>query len=393
MGEFIHMAKKKNTEAYQYPEMYSKSNFLIGAKYRSTLLENKLMALSLSRIQYNKEKNELFAKIKASEIRRLLNTNTGSFYTQLDDTAKMMTGKSIGISDAEKQEFCYIAVVTKAEYKNSELYVQFHSDLKKYLYNIKDKFTPLQLSIMLSFKNVYSFRLYEILKSKSFYPKWEKRNDNLFRFEISLSELKLELGIVNSELDEVRRVLRNSTNPDYDKAVEKSPEVMFSTWYDFRRYVVDKAIKEINEKTDMYVEYKSLTGGRGGKVYALEFTVQLLKDNDGDAEENVEKTEITEDYVLECAGQVYLLSNGQIKMTDCKKICEKAQYDMNKVQKAFEVMKKAKGVENPVGFMIKAIEENWEKMDKKNNSWNNKDLDVAYNQMDFDAFEKEILAN
>ena len=245
MGDFIHMARKKNTEAYQYPEMYSKSNFLIGAKYRSTLLENKLMALSLSRIQYNKEKNELFAKIKASEIRRLLNTNTGSFYTQLDDTAKMMTGKSIGISDAEKQEFCYIAVVTKAEYKNSELYVQFHSDLKKYLYNIKDKFTPLQLSIMLSFKNVYSFRLYEILKSKSFYPKWEKRNDNLFRFEISLSELKLELGIVNSELDEVRRVLRNSTNPDYDKAVEKSPEVMFSTWYDFRRYVVDKAIKEI----------------------------------------------------------------------------------------------------------------------------------------------------
>ena len=61
MGDFIHMARKKNTEAYQYPEMYSKSNFLIGAKYRSTLLENKLMALSLSRIQYNKEKNELFA--------------------------------------------------------------------------------------------------------------------------------------------------------------------------------------------------------------------------------------------------------------------------------------------------------------------------------------------
>lgn len=392
------MEKTLQEKAYQYPEIYAKSNILIGAKYKSTLLENKLMALSLSRIQYDKQKNELYAKIKAAEIRRLLKANAGSFYSQLDETANMMTGKTIGISDADKQEFCYIAIVTKAVYKNSELYIQFHSDLKKYLYNIKDKFTPLQLNIMLSFKNVYSFRLYEILKSKAFYPKGQKRDDNLFCFTISLSELKLELGIVNAELDEVRKVLRNSPNPDYDKAVEKSPEVMFETWYDLKRYVIEKAVKEINKKTDMRVEYKSLTGGRGGKVYALEFTVQLVNPQmqEESTEENVEKISVTEEEKLEYVGQAFLLGNGKISMVDCKKICEKAEYNVEKIQKAFMVMQNQNvEIENPVGFLLKAIEENWEQSVRKpvQNKWQNKDLDNVYAQMNFDDFEKEILAN
>ena len=30
---------------------------------------------------------------------------------------------------------------------------------------------------------------------------------------------------------------------------------------------------------------------------------------------------------------------------------------------------------------------------KSTNSWNNKDLDTTYSQMDFEAFEKQILSN
>ena len=46
---------------------YQKSNFIISGKYKSSLLENKLMAISLSKLQYAEETSDsLVSRIKAS---------------------------------------------------------------------------------------------------------------------------------------------------------------------------------------------------------------------------------------------------------------------------------------------------------------------------------------
>ena len=185
---------------------YQKSNFIISGKYKSSLLENKLMAISLSKLQYAEETSDsLVSRIKASELRELLKGNSGSFYQKLDEAARKMTGKTIGISNPEEKRFCYLAVVIMSKYENGEFIIEYNKHLKKYLCNIKQNFTILNLSLMLSIDNGYGFRLYELLKSKAYYPKgYENRTKSeTFLVKYSVAELKLLLGIVNAELDTV----------------------------------------------------------------------------------------------------------------------------------------------------------------------------------------------
>ena len=191
------------------PNEFSKSNFLISSKYRSSLLENQIMAISLSRIQT--DGILVYAEIKASELKKMLNITGGSFYAKLDKTANMMTGKTIGFTDPDNEEFEYHAVVTSAKYKRGTFRVEFNHNLKNMISDIKNNFTRLSLPILMQFKTVYGFRLYEVLKSRLY------KGDMIV---IRLSELRFLLGVANAELENVKSILRGNKNPDYDKALK-----------------------------------------------------------------------------------------------------------------------------------------------------------------------------
>ena len=47
----------------------------------------------------------------------------------------------------------------------------------------------------------------------------------------------------------------------------------FDKWSDFKRRVLDVAVSEINEKSDLQVTYQLLRGGRGGRIYGIDFEV------------------------------------------------------------------------------------------------------------------------
>ena len=69
---------------------YNKPNFLISAKYKSSLMANKVLAISLSRLQEAEDSKDgvLVSDIKASEIKKLIGGNYGSFYKTLEKTAR-----------------------------------------------------------------------------------------------------------------------------------------------------------------------------------------------------------------------------------------------------------------------------------------------------------------
>ncbi len=363
------MSERENKEVIAYKDSrYSKSNFLIGAKYKSSLLENKIMAISLEKIQKKEyfdagEEGGLICEIKASELRKLLDANSGSFYKQLEPVALAMTSRTIGMTDPDKREFEYISVINKAKYKDGIFTIKYNSDLKKYISNLQNNFTILELTTMLKFKSVYSFRLYELLRSKAYYPKGEKKSDNAFLISFSLSELKLDMGVVNAELDSVRRELSNKKDPDFDKAVEKSPEKTFKTWYDFRRKVLDVATNEINEKTDMSVEYEAKKSGRGAKVYGVDFTVILgAASNSGVTveEKKTRKTKLTEDEKDEFIDNLADYIDERLKVKDLRSIAETSGYDMDKVKAAYELLQKQSAdIDNVVAWIIAAIQGGW----------------------------------
>ena len=399
MGE-KYMSNKYEEKNVPYKDnKYSKSNYLISAKYASSLLENKITAISLAKIQkkeYTEDKNgRIVCSMTANELRKLLNANAGSFYSQLEPVAMNMTSRTIGFSDPSRNGgmFDYISVVDRARYENGVFSIFYNSDVKEYLSDFKANFTVLELPTMLKFKNVYSFRLYELLSSKSYYRKGipKELKTQVFRIEFNLSELKLNMGVVNAELDAVRKELNNKQAPNYDKAIEKSPEKKFNTWYEFKRGVLDTAIKEINNKTDMKVSFNPLKGGRGAKVYGVEFIVDLTGKN-VEAIENVLETvkEMTDDEKIDFVIDAKMILK-EFSTKDVRVICEKSGYDIEKIKEAYHIFSKQKNISNPTGWMVSCIENeyqnDWDTGNEKNSSFNN----FSQRKYNYEELERELL--
>jgi plasmid replication initiation protein len=126
--------------------------------------------------------------------------------------------------------------VQSAQYTVSGGYVDvtFDPKLKPFFLHLKEKFTTYKLNNVTQLRSAYSIRIYELLKQ---YQGIGKRT-------ITIEALRNMLGI---ELKEYER------------------------YNDFKRYVLQVAHKEINEKTDILFEYREIKLSR--KVNELEFTI------------------------------------------------------------------------------------------------------------------------
>ncbi len=389
---------EKEIEVYDKYDSYVKSNFLIASKYKSSLLEAKVLAVSLNKIS-NLENTKIDREgsievtLKAAEIKKLLKLNSGSFYTQLEKVAMAMTGRTIGYSDPELERFSYMAMVTNASYDNGFFTIRFNKDISKYLKNIETNYSVLSISTMLSFKSVYSFRLYELLKSKAYGPKWDK-NKKYIKFSISLAELKLILGVVNAELESVKRVLNDTRIPDYEAAIEKSPEKVFETWYELRRNCLEVAKKEMEEKSDLSFTYEPLKSGRGGKVYAVEFVVNRKDIKDKNETDIIATDKSKKDRARDFDEDAFLdnvldLIPG-IRIKDARAIAKAADYNLSVIEEKSEIMLNSgiDKIDNPVGWMIKAIEENFQPVKTKIKVKKAKD---NKEKIDYDKLAQELI--
>ena len=365
-GEFMDTSLARVEEFQDENDIYARSNFMISAKYKSSLYANRLMALSLSKINTASESEEGFltVKIKGREIKNAFGSKSGDFFRQLDNTARGMTGQTVGYTDADSESFTYIAAVIKAKYEDGEFAITFHNELKPYLQNLSKNYSTFSLKIMMKWQSTQTFRFYELLKSRMYHRKNDYLPDNnLFRLQFDINELKLCLGIVNAELADVRKILNKSkgTPEIWAKAVEASPEKTYSTWYDFKRKVIDKATKEINDNPECGVKIHgvdTLKSGKGGKVYAVVIYAEKL--NAAPRKKAVvEAEEIDRD---DCIDQIRDLI-GNIRTKEAKAIGEASGWNLDRIARNYDYSK-TKNVYDIVGFMIKAVKEDWASSEK-----------------------------
>ena len=347
---------------------YKRSNFLISTKYKASLLENRLMAVSLSKISNSEYEEDgggnLIVAMKASELKKLFKTNSGSFYEKLDAVSQAMTGRTIGWTDPEKHSFEYISVVTKAMYDDGVFTIEFNHHLKKYIKNLTENFTILNLPTMLSFKYDSSFRLYELLKSKAYSPRG-KADTGVYHIDFDLSELKLELGVVNANSDKVQRILNGQEAPNYEKAVEAAPERTYDRWSDFNNRILKKATKEINELSDIFITYDTLGSGRGGKIYKVLFTIEKKSVVGQKHDTGVMRRELTKDEKFEFIDEMRDILGAGWKTKDLDAVAEAADFDMEKIRSAAAALAQARAVSNPTGFMISAVKEGYQAAPQK----------------------------
>lgn len=214
-----------------------KSNKLIQARYKLSLNEQKIILYAVSKLDREKEKFNIL-QIETNKFVKLLGTSQFR-YTEVKELVSELMKKQVSIQ-TEKSDLI-VNWVSSIEYLNNLgiIELEFSEKLIPYLLQLKKQFTRYELKNILSLKNKHSIRLYELLKQ---YETIGKR-----KFE--LKELK-EILMLKGQYERI---------------------------YDFKKYVIEPSRDEINQHTDISIDYQDIKTGR--RITGILFKIQS-KDQD-----------------------------------------------------------------------------------------------------------------
>ena len=349
---------------FQYP------NWLINAKYKSSLLGQRVLDLLVSNVpagNYDRE-GSLIVQVDTATLKRYLKVKGNGWYTSLDRVARSMAGQVIGYKNPTTNEFRYFPFISKAELKDGRFTVRFVPEVAPILTKLY-AYTNMNLTVNRQFESVYAKILYQILKSEAYYPKTvpKESRTNRFYIEKSLAELRIQTACVNPELSAVRNILNETGKngqPDYERAVKAAKgEQMYKDYHAFKINVLDVAVNQINDLSDytkMNVRYEAKRAGRGARVVSIGFFVTLLNANSSAVAEI--PIELDKNAIYD---QITDIIEEKLRVSDIVSIAEAADYQIAKVEKAYTVAKQQKSISNLTGWMIKAIKNDYEPAIKK----------------------------
>ena len=162
-----------------------------------------------------------------------------------------------------------------------------------------------------------------------------------------------------------------------------------------KREILDKPYEEINGNTDIAFEYQLIYEKL--RIGAVQFKVQKLKPNKTVVEyETIEKNG---ESVTATEEEQEIIDVFSCSVKEAKDILKTARANNRTREQLFEILGYTlrKQVDNKVGYVLTILKNGYNEptrlSGKESNSWNNKDLDTAYSQMDFAQFEQQILSN
>lgn len=400
-----------------------KSNYLIESIGNATLLSQKVLLTSLLKLEdrkgdYSDEEKKYYeyldsktgvdythgivAEIRNCDLRENMGSFSGSYYDKIkemmdpDSPNSLKNQWKILIKDPKNQLYGSTDIITSTVYdqKNGKMLIKFSSEptVRSNLLELKGNYSLLPYHQMMKFKSLYSYRIYELLLDRMGKEDGRSHGQKAqYSFEYGLSELKYLIGVLNGMITANVKNALGGDYPDYEAIEEKvSPERVMTKYSDFRKYALEKAKKEINEKTPLSIDYEPVRNGRGGKVVGVRFTVTkkaLVEDT------TPVKRTLTPRQMDEIMDEVMNLIEEPMRLTDIRAICEAAEYDIDRIERAYSVARcKKTEVANLTGFLVSAIRGNYHepvKMTQKKNQF----TDFSQNDYDFDDLEKQLVTN
>lgn len=217
--------------------LVTQANNLIEARHNNPLTarEQKIILTMVSGIEPQDEDFKDYS-ISLKNFSEMLGLEGSTKYTEIKEIMKSLMEKTVEIP-SKNGGWLLTHWVSSAEYVNGEgiIKLSFSPKLKPYMLQLKDQFTSYRLSNVLSLNSTYSIRLYELMK------KWQ----HLGRWENPVEELKLKFGV---------------------------PKDSYSRYNHFKTRVILRAVEEVNEKTDLFIDFKEIKKGRS--VERIEFIIK-----------------------------------------------------------------------------------------------------------------------
>ena len=345
-----------------------KSNEFIGGKYKVTRLENQILAIALSRIEYNARDVDapLVARLYPGELKHLVGSPE-HIYRELKKVSQTMNGHTMFIEDG-KGNFKSFAIVPNAEYMDGVFTVHINEELRPHILNLKNNFTTLELSVLTGFTRVSSSRIYELLKKEAY----RLKTSDVVKVTYNLSEFKFMVGLANPEDQGVKNAMaRMGKNVDWDKLYDISPrdQKKYENWSNLKVRVLEPAKKEMEEKANIRFEYEGIR--KGHKISALLIYIYANKPREDVNNVILNKKEIMEAHEAEYTQlevprdlsedtralyEEYLGHAGLLEKEDLDMLLKKAGYDAELVRRAIEKADEQPDLRNYIGFLVRCIE-------------------------------------
>ena len=222
-----------------------KDNSLINASYNLDLIEQRLILLAI--IQARKSKIPLTKRDKivvtASEYADEFKVSqSGSLYQNLKNACDALFERQFSYKETLENgevKFSKSRWVSKVSYipETATIELFFTSDVLDLITMLEKHFTSYELEQVADLNSKYSVRLYEIIIAWRFQGKTPM---------LPIDEIRYRLGVQENE---------------------------YQLMGDFKKRVLELAIKEINEKTDIQVAYEQHKRGR--KIVGFTFTFKV----------------------------------------------------------------------------------------------------------------------
>jgi plasmid replication initiation protein len=216
------------------------NNLIQKSRFQLSTQEQKIILYLISKIKPSDKEFQRYS-FEIREFCKLCNIESdgGATYQYLKDTLKKLSDKSFWVKlDTGVEVLLRWIDGIRVNPKSGTVSMRLNEDMKPYLLELKEKFTQYSLVYILGMRSQYAIRLYEILKSYEYRGRWQ-------------------VGI-----DELKRILMAS---EYER------------WSNFKQKVLDTALREIKELTDLEVDFAVIKKGR--KFTDIEFIIKQKDDN------------------------------------------------------------------------------------------------------------------
>lgn len=223
-------------------ELVVKSNALVEASYKLTLVEQQLVLFAICA---GREQEQMLTKsspisVNALDFARQFGLNPTKVYAQLKDATQTLFNRQIIVHDnhpkSGKPRTTKLRWVSEIAYTDGDGLVEFKFSDKviPYITRLGSEYTRYHLGSVSHMSSVYAIRIYELLS--------QYLTIGARRFE--LLQLKEMLGVSNE----------------------------YSDISDFKKRVLDVAVLQINEHSDIKISYTQEKTGRA--VTAIAFSIR-----------------------------------------------------------------------------------------------------------------------
>jgi plasmid replication initiation protein len=208
-----------------------KSNKLIEAGFMLSLSEQRLILLAITRVRRDRplHANDVFT-VSAEDFISIFGINHKNAYRDLETASKQLFSRYITIDtpdpDFPKLKFTTTRWISSIGYipEEGRVVLMFAQKIIPYLSMLESQFTRYKLESIANMTSSYAIRFYELLMQ------WNR----VGRREVSLEWLKQQFQI-----------------EDKYKAIK-----------DLKKHVIDPAVSQINEHSDLQVSYDQRKAGR-----------------------------------------------------------------------------------------------------------------------------------